>query len=219
LKETIVIRANIRAIRRKKMKILVGVKRVVDYAVKVRVSKATNSVDLTHLKMSPNPFCEIAVEEAIRIKETQNKQPIEVVAVSIGPKNGTPETIKAALAMGADRGIHVVTPDSLRTDYFDLQSAAVAQIFKKIVENESVNDPVGLVLLGKQAIDSDSGATGPMLAALLDWPQVTYAAKLTVESSGPAVQDYSMVVERETDKGSETLRISQFPAVVTCDLR
>jgi electron transfer flavoprotein beta subunit len=158
----------------------------------------------------------VAVEEAIRIKESQKlDEPVEVIAVSIGPKNGTPETLKAALAMGADRAIHVVTPDTVRTDYFDLQSAAVARMFQQVVEKEGrdSNDPVRLVLLGKQAIDSDSGATGPMLASLLDWPQATFASKITLE------KDLSLIVERETDQGSETIRISQLPAVVTCDLR
>jgi electron transfer flavoprotein beta subunit len=183
------------------MKVLVGVKRVVDYAVKVRVQK--NAIDLANVKMSLNPFCEIAVEEAVRLKES--KAADEVVAVSIGPKQCT-EVLRTALAMGCDRAIHVQT--DLRTDYMQLQPLAVAQLFQKIVEKEKSD----LVLLGKQAIDSDCGQTGPMLAGLLGWPQVTFAAKLEIAGDG-------LVVERETDFGTETIKIHSLPAVVTCDLR
>lgn len=182
------------------MKILVGVKRVVDYAVKVRVQN--NTIDLNNIKMSLNPFCEIAVEEAVRLKEA--KKADEVIAVSIGPKQCT-ETLRTALAMGADRGIHIST--NLRTDYMELQPHAVAQIFQKVVEQEGSD----LVLLGKQGIDSDCGQTGPMLAGLLGWPQVTFAASL--ETDGTA-----MTVERETDTGTETIE-TELPAVITCDLR
>jgi len=184
------------------MKILVGVKRVVDYAVKVRVQK--NTVDLKNIKMSLNPFCEIAVEEAVRLKE--QKVADEIVAVSIGPKQAT-ETLRTALAMGADRAIHVMT--DLRTDYMELQPYAISQIFQKIVEQEKSD----LVLLGKQGIDSDCGQTGPMLAGLLDWPQVTFASKIEVDDAG------GMTVERETDSGTESISIPQLPAVITCDLR
>jgi electron transfer flavoprotein beta subunit len=183
------------------MKILVGVKRVVDYAVKVRVQN--NAIDLANVKMSLNPFCEIAVEEAVRLKEAKAAE--EVVAVSIGPKQCT-EVLRTALAMGCDRAIHVQT--DLRTDYMQLQPLAVAQLFQKIVEKESCD----LVLLGKQAIDSDCGQTGPMLAGLLGWPQVTFASKLETAGDG-------LVVERETDFGTETIKIPSLPAVVTCDLR
>ena len=183
------------------MKVLVGVKRVVDYAVKVRVQN--NAIDLANVKMSLNPFCEIAVEEAVRLKES--KAADEVVAVSIGPKQCT-EVLRTALAMGCDRAIHVQT--DLRTDYMQLQPLAVAQLFQKIVEKEKSD----LVLLGKQAIDSDCGQTGPMLAGLLGWPQVTFAAKLEIADDG-------LVVERETDFGTETIKIRSLPAVVTCDLR
>lgn len=182
------------------MKVLVGVKRVVDYAVKVRVQN--NTVDLNNIKMSLNPFCEIAVEEAVRLKEA--KKADEVVAVSIGPKQCT-ETLRTALAMGADRAIHVST--DLRTDYMELQPYAIAQIFQKVAEQEGSD----LVLLGKQGIDSDCGQTGPMLAGLLGWPQVTFAASLETDGS-------SMTVERETDAGTETIQ-AELPAVVTCDLR
>lgn len=188
------------------MRVLVGVKRVVDYAVKVRVAK--NTVDLANVKMSLNPFCEIAVEEAVRLKESKDAE--EVVAVSIGPKQCT-ETIRTALAMGCDRGIHVQT--DLRTDYMELQPFAVAQLFAKVVEEEESD----LVLVGKQAIDSDCGHTGPMLAGLLGWPQVTFAANIDPIKSDGKVS--GLVVERETDSGTETIKVSSLPAVVSCDLR
>jgi electron transfer flavoprotein beta subunit len=183
------------------MRILVGVKRVVDYAVKVRVQNKT--VDLSNVKMSLNPFCEIAVEEAVRLKEA--KAADEVIAVSVGPKQCT-ETLRTALAMGCDRAVHIQTDK--RTDYMDLQPFAVAHLFKKIVEKEGAD----LVLLGKQGIDSDCGQTGPMLAGLLGWPQVTFAAKVDVKDGG-------VTVERETDSGTETIDIKSLPAVITCDLR
>lgn len=184
------------------MKVLVGVKRVVDYAVKVRVQN--KSVDLANVKMSLNPFCEIAVEEAVRLKESKVAK--EVVAVSIGPKQCT-ETLRTALAMGCDRAIHVQT--DLRTDYMQLQPYAIAQLFQKVVEQEGSD----LVLLGKQGIDSDCGQTGPMLAGFLGWPQVTFAANLEAKADG------GIEVERETDAGTETISIPALPAVVTCDLR
>ena len=183
------------------MKVLVGVKRVVDYAVKVRVQNKT--VDLANVKMSLNPFCEIAVEEGVRLKEA--KAADEVVAVSIGPKQCT-ETLRTALAMGCDRAIHVQT--DMRTDYMELQPYAIAQLLQKVVEQEKSD----LVLLGKQGIDSDCGQTGPLLAGFLGWPQVTFAAKVQVDGSG-------ISVERETDSGTETISIPSLPAVVTCDLR
>jgi electron transfer flavoprotein beta subunit len=183
------------------MKVLVGVKRVVDYAVKVRVQKS--NVDLSNVKMSLNPFCEIAVEAAVRLKES--KAANEVVAVSIGPKQCT-ETLRTALAMGCDRAVHVLT--DLRTDYMDLQPYAIAKLIQKVVEQEQSD----LVLLGKQSIDSDCGQTGPMLAGFLGWPQVTFASNLEKDGDG-------LVVERETDFGAETIRIKSLPAVVTCDLR
>lgn len=183
------------------MKVLVGVKRVVDYAVKVRVQN--KAVDLANVKMSLNPFCEIAVEEAVRLKEQKAAE--EVVALSIGPKQCT-ETLRTALAMGCDRAIHIQT--DLRTDYMELQPFAIAQLFQKVVEDEGSD----LVLLGKQGIDSDCGQTGPMLAGFLGWPQVTFAANLEYDNGG-------LTVERETDSGTETIGIPSLPAVVTCDLR
>lgn len=185
------------------MKVLVGIKRVVDYAVKVQVQKG--SVSLNNVKMSLNPFCEIAVEEAVRLKEAKAAE--EVVALSIGPKQCT-ETLRTALAMGCDRAIHITT--DLRTDYMELQPYAIAKLIQKVVEQEQSD----LVLLGKQGIDSDCGQTGPMLAGFLGWPQVTFAANLTPDDGGKGI-----TVERETDSGTETIKIPSLPAVVTCDLR
>lgn len=143
------------------------------------------------------------MEEGVRLKEA--KKATEVVAVSIGPKQCT-ETLRTALAMGCDRGIHIQT--DMRTDYMELQPFAVAQLLQKIIEKEA---SVNLVLLGKQGIDSDCGQTGPLLAGMMGWPQVTFAAKVNVNDSG-------LLVERETDTGTETLQTT-LPAVVTCDLR
>lgn len=181
------------------MKVLVPVKRVVDYAVKIRV--APKGVELNNVKMSMNPFCEIAVEEAIRLKE--KKVASEVVAVSIGPKQAQ-ETLRTALAMGADRGIHIET--DLRTDQ-ELQPLAVAKLLKAIVDQESPS----LVITGKQSIDADAAQTGPLLAGLLDWSQATFASDVAVD--GDAV-----TVTRETDSGIEVIKLG-LPAVVTADLR
>lgn len=181
------------------MKILVPVKRVVDYAVKIRV--APTGVELNNVKMSMNPFCEIAVEEAVRLKE--KKIASEIIAVSVGPKQSQ-ETIRTALAMGADRGIHIET--EMRTDQ-ELQPLAVAKLLKAIVDKESPN----LVITGKQSIDADAAQTGPMLAGLLDWSQGTFASKVVVEGE-------SLSVTRETDSGVETIKLG-LPAVVTADLR
>lgn len=189
------------------MKILVGVKRVVDYAVKVRVSQ--NTIPLDKVKMSLNPFCEIAVEEAIQLKENKKANVSEVIALSIGPKQCT-ETLRTALAMGCDRGIHIKT--DRRLDYMELQSDAVAKLFQKVLLEKEPD--VDLVLLGKQAIDSDAGATGPMLAGRMGWPQATFAAKVNLLEGNSG-----LLVERETDQGTESIQINQLPAVVSCDLR
>lgn len=183
------------------MKVIVGVKRVIDYAAKVRVAANKSGVELANVKMSMNPFCEIAVEEAIRLKE--KGVATEVVVVSIGEKKAV-EQIRTALAMGADRGVHVTT--DLRLDQ-ELQPLAVAKLFKEVVTKE---EP-GLVLLGKQSIDGDCAQTGPMLAALLGWPQATFACKIDVEGS-------DLSVERETDNGTEVIKVAT-PAIVTADLR
>jgi electron transfer flavoprotein beta subunit len=179
------------------MKILVPVKRVVDFNVKIRVKPDGSGVELSNVKMSMNPFDEIAVEEAIRLKE-QGKA-TEIVAVSIGPQQAQ-ETIRTALAMGADRGILVKTDQTV-------EPLAVAKILKKIVDDEAP----GLVIMGKQAIDDDSNQTGQMLAALLGWPQGTFAYKLSVG-------DGTLDVTREVDGGLQTVGL-KLPAIVTTDLR
>ena len=179
------------------MKVLVPVKRVIDYNVKPRVKPDGSGVDLANVKMSMNPFCEIAVEEAVRLKEKGAVS--EIVAVSIGVSQSQ-ETLRTALAMGADRGILVEAEA-------DVEPLAVAKILKGVVEAE---EP-GLVILGKQAIDDDSNQTGQMLAALLDWPQGTFASELTVE-------DGKITVVREVDGGLQTVALSG-QAIVTTDLR
>ena len=181
------------------LKVVVGVKRVIDYAVKIAVK--AEGVNLANVKMSMNPFCEIAVEEAVRLKES--KVADEVIAVTIGPKQSA-ETLRTALAMGADRGIHITT--DARTDQ-ELSPLAVAKLFQEIVGKESPD----MVILGKQAIDDDSNCTGQMLSYLLDWPQHTFASEVKVE-------DGMIHVTREIDGGLQTLS-SSLPAVVTADLR
>jgi len=178
------------------MKVLVAVKRVIDYNVKPRVRMDGTGVDLTNVKMSMNPFDEIAVEEAIRLKE--KGVATEIVAVSIGPAKAQ-ETLRTALAMGADRAILVQTDE-------DVEPLAVAKIIAKIAGDEQPQ----LVILGKQAIDDDNNATGQMLAALLGWPQGTFASKVEVSDSA--------TVTREVDGGLETVKLN-LPAVVTTDLR
>ncbi len=182
------------------MKILVPVKRVIDYNVKVRVKPDGSGVDLNNVKMSMNPFDEIAVEEAIRLKEAGKAD--EIVVVSIGPAQAQ-ETIRTALAMGADRGILV------QHEGEDTEPLAVAKLLKTIVEEEQP----GLVILGKQAIDNDANQTGQMLAELLGWPQGTFASKVEIAEDGSAVQ-----VTREIDGGLETVEL-KLPAVITTDLR
>ena len=179
------------------MKILVPVKRVVDYNVKIRVRADGSGVELANVKMSMNPFDEIAVEEAIRLKE--GGKATEIVCVSIGPAQAT-ETIRTALAMGADRGILVKTE-------MLVEPLAVAKILKAIVE---VEQP-GLVILGKQAIDDDCNQTGQMLAALLGWPQGTFASKIALNGT-------ELSVTREVDGGLQTVKLKG-PAIVTTDLR
>ena len=179
------------------MKVLVPVKRVVDYNVKIRVKADGSGVELANVKMSMNPFDEIAVEEAIRLKEAGKAT--EIVAVSIGPQQAS-ETIRTALAMGADRGILVKTDAPV-------EPLAVAKILKALVDAEK---PC-LVILGKQAIDDDSNQTGQMLAALLGWPQGTFASKVTID--GDAIS-----VTREVDGGLQTVKLKS-PAIVTTDLR
>ncbi|MBN9528641.1 MAG: electron transfer flavoprotein subunit beta/FixA family protein [Alphaproteobacteria bacterium] len=179
------------------MKVLVPVKRVVDYNVKIRVKADKTGVDLANVKMSMNPFDEIAVEEAVRLKEAGVAT--EVVAVSIGPAQAQ-ETLRTALAMGADRGILVKTDD-------EIQPLAVAKILKAVAEAEGPQ----VVILGKQAIDDDSNQTGQMLAALLGWPQATFASKVSIA-------DGKATVTREVDGGLQTVALT-LPAIVTTDLR
>jgi electron transfer flavoprotein beta subunit len=179
------------------MKVLVAVKRVIDFNVKARVKPDGSGVDLANVKMSMNPFDEIAVEEAIRLKEAGKAT--EIVAVSIGPQQAS-ETIRTALAMGADRGILVKNDGPV-------EPLAVAKILKGIVDAEKPN----LVILGKQAIDDDSNQTGQMLAALLNWAQGTFASKVAIESD-------SVNVTREVDGGLQTVKL-KLPAIVTTDLR
>jgi electron transfer flavoprotein beta subunit len=181
------------------MKVLVAVKRVVDFNVKIRVKSDGSGVELANVKMSMNPFDEIAVEEAVRLKE---KGPVkEIVAVSIGPTKSQ-ETIRTALSMGADRGILVETPEGQA-----VEPLSVAKILKGVIDAEKP----AFIILGKQAIDDDCNQTGQMLAALLGWPQATFASKLVIEGEGA-------LVTREVDGGLETLKI-KLPAVVTTDLR
>jgi len=179
------------------MKILVPVKRAIDYNVKVRVKADNSAVDLTNAKMSINPFCEIAVEEAVRLKE--KGVATEIVAVSIGDKS-CQEQIRTALALGADRGIQIESAETL-------DSLQIAKLLAKVVEQESPE----LVILGKQAIDSDNNQTGQMLAALTGMPQGTFASEVLVE-------DGKVSVTREVDGGLQTVKLS-LPAVVTTDLR
>ena len=179
------------------MKVLVPVKRVLDYNLKVRDTPDPSGVDLTNLTLSMNPVCEIAVEEAVRLKE--KGAATEIVVVSIGPDQAQ-ETIRTALAMGADRGI-LVKSDT------EVEPLAVAKILKAIIAEEAP----GLVILGKQAIDDDSNQTGQMLAALLDWPQATFASQVTIEGG-------KATVVREVDGGLQTLAV-ELPAIVTTDLR
>jgi len=179
------------------MKILVAVKRVIDANVKVRVKADQTGVETANVKMAMNPFCEIAVEEAVRLKEAGTAS--EIVAVSVGPQ-ACQETVRTALAMGADRGIVVEAPA-------ETEPLAVAKVLKAVVARENP----GLVILGKQAVDNDCNQTGQMLAALLGWAQGTFASKFAVEGD-------KLRVTREVDGGLETLLL-KLPAVATTDLR
>lgn len=180
------------------MKVLVAVKRVVDFNVKIRVKPDGTGVETQGVKYSINPFDEIAVEEAVRLKE--GGKATEVVVVSIGPAQSV-DTLRSALALGADRALHVATDD-------DVQPLAVAKLLAKVVEKERPQ----IVLLGKQAIDDDSNQTGQMLGGLLGWPQGTFASKIVIAGSG------ELEVTREIDGGLETVALA-VPAIVTSDLR
>ena len=179
------------------MKILVAVKRVIDYNVQIRVKEDGTGVNTENVKMSTNPPDDNAVEEAVKLKESGKIK--EVIAVTVGEEKAQ-ETVRKALAVGADRGIHIKVDSNI-------EPLGVAKILKKIVEKEKPN----LIFLGKQAIDDDCNQTGQMLSALLGWPQGTFASKIEVK-------DKSIQVTREVDEGLETIEIN-LPAVVTCDLR
>ena len=179
------------------MKILVPLKRIVDYNVKVRPLPDNTNVDLNNVKMSVNPFCEIALEEAVRIKEAGNAE--EVIAVTVG-KSESQEQLRTALALGADRAILVETE-------FLLEPLAIAKVISKVVEEENPD----LIILGKQAIDGDNNQTGQMLGALLDYPQATNASEVMLD-------DNNVTVTREIDGGLQTLKLNK-PAIVTTDLR
>jgi electron transfer flavoprotein beta subunit len=181
------------------MKVLVAVKRVVDFNVKIRVKSDGSGVELANVKMSMNPFDEIAVEEVVRLKE--KGKVTEIVAVSVGPIKSQ-ETIRTALSMGADRGLLIETPEGQA-----IEPLSVAKILKGVVDAEKP----AFVILGKQAIDDDCNQTGQMLAALLGWPQATFASKLVIEGD-------AALVTREVDGGLETLKLA-LPLVVTTDLR
>ncbi|KAA8527758.1 hypothetical protein F0562_035373 [Nyssa sinensis] len=181
------------------MKIMVAIKRVVDYAVKIRVKPDKTGVETNNVKMSMNPFCEIALEEALRVKELGLAS--EVIAVSMGPAQCV-DTLRTGLAMGADRGIHIETQTSL-------YPLSVAKIIKALVDVEKP----GLLILGKQAIDDDCNQTGQMVAGLLNWPQGTFASKVVLDK-----EKQIATVDREVDGGLETLCLD-LPAVITTDLR
>ena len=179
------------------MKILVAVKRVIDYNIKIRVRPDQTGIETANVKMSMNPFDEIAVEEGVRLRENGSAE--ELIAISVGPKQAQ-ETIRTALAMGADRGIHVETDE-------EIEPLSIAKILRAIAVKENPD----LIILGKQAIDDDCNQTGQMLAALLDWPQGTFASELSID-------DGIAQVIREIDGGLETLKL-KIPAIITTDLR
>lgn len=179
------------------MKVMVPVKRVLDYNVKARVKSDQSGVDLSNVKMSMNPFDEIAVEEAVRLQEAGTAT--ETIVVSVGPAKAQ-ETIRTALAMGMDRGVHIQTDE-------DLEPLAVAKILKEVASSEGAE----LIVMGKQAIDNDYGATGGMLAALLDWPIGSAANSMSLDSG-------ALTVVKEVDGGLQTVKL-QMPALVTADLR
>ncbi len=179
------------------MKVIVGVKRVLDPQVKARVKSDGSAMDLENAKMSMNPFDENGVEEAIRLREAGHVE--EIITVSVGPEKSQ-ESLRQSLAMGADRSIHVVTDE-------EIEPLAIAKIFKKMVEQEDA----GMVIVGKQAIDDDSNQTGQILSTILNWPQSAFTSKLEIDGQ-------SAITTREIDGGLETIKLS-LPAVITADLR
>jgi len=185
------------------MRILVPIKRVIDYAIKPRIHSSKSAVEKQGIKHSMNPFCEIAVEEAVRLREREIAE--EVIALTIGQSHAV-ETLRTALALGCDRAIHVTTDMPIDTD---LQPLAVSKIIQQIVKKNDCK----MVILGKQSIDDDSNQTGQLLAGLLDWPQATFASKVKVNK-----KDNNVEVDREVDGGLQTLKL-RLPAVITTDLR
>ncbi|KIJ54867.1 hypothetical protein M422DRAFT_24764 [Sphaerobolus stellatus SS14] len=188
------------------LRILVPVKRCVDYAVKIRVNPSGSGID-TNVKHSMNPFDEIAVEEAVRLRERNKTSITNITAISIGPAKSS-ETLRTALAMGADSAIHIEIPESLSPE-----PLGIAKALKALIEREQANSPVDLVIMGKQAIDDDAGQTGQMLAGLLDWPQATYASKVVISGDEKHVN-----VTREVDGGAEEIKC-RLPTIITTDLR
>jgi electron transfer flavoprotein beta subunit len=182
------------------MRVMVGVKRVIDYAVKIRVKSDGSGVETDNVKMSMNPFCEIALEEAVRLKEAGTAK--EVVVVSVGPKKSE-ETLRTALATGADRAIHVACDEE------NLEPLAIAKMLAAVAAQEEPD----LILLGKQAIDGDCNQTGQMVAGLMGYPQATFASEIAIADDGSSAE-----VTREVDAGMETIKIG-LPAVITADLR
>ncbi|KAI4294133.1 hypothetical protein EV122DRAFT_225725 [Schizophyllum commune] len=189
------------------LNILVPVKRAVDYAVKIRVNPQQTGID-TNVKHSMNPFDEIAVEEAVRLRERLKSEVKSIKVITIGPPKSV-ETLRTALAMGADSAIHIEVPENAPAP----EPLGVAKALRAVIERENEKAPVDLVILGKQAIDDDAGQTGQMLAGLLDWPQATFISKLDVD---PAKKE--ALVTREIDGGGEELKC-RLPLVVTTDLR
>ncbi|KAL1851171.1 hypothetical protein Plec18167_001941 [Paecilomyces lecythidis] len=188
------------------LRILVPVKRVIDYAVKPRINKAQTGVETAGVKHSLNPFDELSIEEAVRIRERKGPLKVDnILALSAGPAKAA-DTLRTAMAMGADRAFHIDVPES---NDGGLEPLTVAKLLKGVVEKENIN----LVLLGKQSIDSDQGQTGQMLAGLLNWPQATQASKVDIKDDSGTIE-----VTREVDGGVETLR-TKLPMVITTDLR
>ncbi|KAJ9302760.1 hypothetical protein DTO271G3_134 [Paecilomyces variotii] len=188
------------------LRILVPVKRVIDYTVKPRINKTQTGVETAGVKHSLNPFDELSIEEAVRIRERKGPLKVDnILALSAGPAKAA-DTLRTAMALGADRAFHIDVPES---DDGGLEPLTVAKLLKSVVEKENIN----LVLLGKQAIDSDQGQTGQMLAGLLNWPQATQASKVDIKDDSGTIE-----VTREVDGGVETLR-TKLPMVITTDLR
>lgn len=190
----------------KNLNVIVGVKRVIDYAMKLKFSSDKSGVNMVNMKMIMNPYCEVALEQAVRFKETFNAQ---TTAISIGPK-ACQDTLRTAMAIGVDRAIHVHI-ENLRTDQ-DIQPLTVAKIMKRII----LRDKINLVLLGQQSVDGDNAQTGPMLAAILSWPQATFVTK--IEPIKEEDEREYFLVDKETDIGMETLAVP-IPAVLTTSLR